>query len=148
MHAHTNINHRQIILWESIHIICMLSLFIYIFRRLYFSFCCSIHNWTTRNYRTYCNDSKNQRHGQKGRNASHRTVIARRLTKDEDRCPFSISVFQDENSYFIKSRLGSVSHQFHPRRDQLSPPHSNLPTWRWWYSASSWLKLSPEAKVR
>jgi hypothetical protein len=33
---------------------------------------------------TYSSDRKNQRHGQKGRNASHRTTIQRRLTKDED----------------------------------------------------------------
>jgi hypothetical protein len=71
---------------------------------------------------TYSNDRKNQRHGQSGRNASHRTVSDRRLTKDEDACPFSISVFQDKDGFYIKSKLGSVTHQFHPRRDHLRSP--------------------------
>jgi hypothetical protein len=75
---------------------------------------------------TYCNDRKNQRNGQKGRNASHRTAIDRRLTKDDDRCPFRFSVFQDNTGYFIKSKLGTKCHQFHPRRDHLRTSTSLL----------------------
>jgi hypothetical protein len=68
---------------------------------------------------TYCNNRKNQRHGQTGRNASHRTGAECRLTSDEGRCPFSLAVFQDESGYYMKSKKGSVLHQFHSRRDHL-----------------------------
>jgi hypothetical protein len=50
---------------------------------------------------TFTNDKRNKRHGQKGRNVSHRTSIHRRLTKDDDRCPFSLSVFPDEGGYYM-----------------------------------------------
>jgi hypothetical protein len=75
---------------------------------------------------TYCNDRKNQRHGQKERNASHRTSIDRRLCKDGGHFSFSLSIFQDENGYYIKSALGSVIHQFHPPRDHLRASTSLL----------------------
>jgi hypothetical protein len=52
---------------------------------------------------TYYNDCKNQHHGQKGRNASHQTDIKRRLSKLMDICPFSLSIFQDDTGYYMKS---------------------------------------------
>ena len=75
---------------------------------------------------TYSNDRKNQRHGQKGRNASHRTGADRRLTKDEGRCTFSLAVHQDEDGYYMKAQNGSVMHQFHSRRDHLRSSTSLL----------------------
>ena len=78
--------------------------------------------WNT----TYINDQKNQRHGQKGRNASRRTAIERRLTKDEDHCGFSLAVYQDATGYYMKSTNCTGSHQFHPRRDQLRSSTSLL----------------------
>jgi hypothetical protein len=75
---------------------------------------------------TYCNDRKNNRPGKKGRNASHRTTIDRRVSKDEECCTFSFPVFQDASGYFMKSHLGCVSHQYHPRRDYLRNPTSLL----------------------
>ena len=62
---------------------------------------------------TYSNDRTNQRHRQKGRNASHRTGADRRLTKDEGHCTFSLAVHQDEDGYYMKAQNRSVIHQFH-----------------------------------
>jgi hypothetical protein len=45
---------------------------------------------------TYCNDHKNQQHGLKGRNASDRSGLDCRLSKDEGHCSFSLALFQDE----------------------------------------------------
>jgi hypothetical protein len=57
--------------------------------------------WNT----TFCNDRKNQRRGQKGRNASHRTTINCCISTDEqDSCTFSLSVFYDDRGYFMKSK--------------------------------------------
>jgi hypothetical protein len=75
---------------------------------------------------TYCNDRKNQRHGQKGFNGSHKTVISRRLTNTHEKCPFHFSVFMDAKGYYIKSKLGCVSHQSHHRRDHLRTSTSLL----------------------
>ena len=41
------------------------------------------------------NDKKNRRPGQKGRNASRRTDTVLRLGKEDDRCGFSLSVYQN-----------------------------------------------------
>jgi hypothetical protein len=68
---------------------------------------------------TYSNNRRNQRHGQTGRNASHRTTIDRRFNKGEASCPFHLSIFRDGSGYFIKSKLGSACHEFHPCRDHL-----------------------------
>ena len=79
----------------------------------------SIINRTDYRHSTYRNDRKNQRHGQKGRNASHRTSIERRLTKNDDCCPFSLAVFQDKSGYYMSSTNCKPLHQYHPRRDSL-----------------------------
>ncbi len=63
---------------------------------------------------TYTNDRKNQRHGQKGRNGSHRTSIDRRLTKNEDHCSFSLAVYQDTSGYYMKTTNCNGLHQYHP----------------------------------
>jgi hypothetical protein len=68
---------------------------------------------------TYCNDRKNNRHGRKGTNGSHRTDIERCMSKVAARCSFSLAVFHDAKGYFIKSSSGSVLHEFHARRDHL-----------------------------
>ena len=75
---------------------------------------------------TYSNDRKNQRHGQEGRNASHRTASERRLTKTEDRCSFTLAVYRDDQGYYLNSLRSHGSHQFHPRRDHLRHPTSLL----------------------
>jgi hypothetical protein len=75
---------------------------------------------------TFCNDQKNQRRGQKGRNASHRTTINCRISTDKDRCTFSLSVFYDDRGYFIKPKIGSVYHKYHARRDHVRSPSSLL----------------------
>ena len=75
---------------------------------------------------TYSNDRKNQRHGQKGRNASHRTASERRLTKHDDRCCFSLAVYKGDTSYYMKSSNATGLHQFHPRRDHLRTSTSLL----------------------
>jgi hypothetical protein len=76
--------------------------------------------------KTYCNDCKNQRHGQKGMNGSHKTGIDRHLSRDHARCPFGFSLFKDAKGYFIKSHLGSVSHKFHHCCDHLRTSTSLL----------------------
>jgi hypothetical protein len=68
---------------------------------------------------TYSNDRKNQRHGQKGRNASHRTSSDCHITKSNHRCPFSLAVYQDDSGYFMKSTNCTGVHQFHPHRDHI-----------------------------
>jgi hypothetical protein len=68
---------------------------------------------------SYSNDRRNQRPGQKGRNASHRTSIDRRLNKSEGACSFSLAVFQDDTGYYIKTKNSFGSHQYHARRDHL-----------------------------
>ncbi len=68
---------------------------------------------------TFSNNRKNARPGQAGRNASHRTSIDRRFTKNDDSCPFNLSIFKDGDGYFIKSKLGNPCHEYHPRRDHL-----------------------------
>ena len=68
---------------------------------------------------TYANDRRNQRSGQKGRNASHRTSIDRRLTKSADACSFSLAVFQDDTGYYLKAKNSFGSHEYHARRDHL-----------------------------
>jgi hypothetical protein len=68
---------------------------------------------------TYANDRKNQRHGQAGRHASHRTAIDRRLHKTEDACSFSLAVFQDETGFFLKTKNCFGTHEYHARRDHL-----------------------------
>jgi hypothetical protein len=75
---------------------------------------------------TYCNDRKNNRRGQKGRNASHRTTINRRVSTEEERCTFSLSVFHDERGYYIKPKLGSIFHKYHARRDHVRSSSSLL----------------------
>jgi hypothetical protein len=52
--------------------------------------------------------------------------IERRLTKDEDRCPFSLAVYQDATGYYMKSTNCTGPHQFHPRQDQLHASTSLL----------------------
>jgi hypothetical protein len=72
---------------------------------------------------TFCGDRKNQRHGQKGTNGSHRTTFSSRTSKADDGCPFRLAVFLDHNGYYIKaSRWSTVLHQFHARRDHLRIP--------------------------
>jgi hypothetical protein len=75
---------------------------------------------------TYTNDRKNQRHGQKGRNASHRTSIDRRVTKNEDHCSFSLAVYQDTSGYYLKTLNCTGFHQYHARRDFIRLPSSLL----------------------
>jgi hypothetical protein len=52
--------------------------------------------------------------------------IERRLTKDEDRCPFSLAVYQDATGYYMKSTNCTGPHQFHLRQDQLHASTSLL----------------------
>jgi hypothetical protein len=68
----------------------------------------------------------NQRHSQEGRNASHQTCIEHHLSKDTDRCPFSLSVFQDDTRYFMKTTASSGIHQYHPCHDFLHASASYL----------------------
>jgi hypothetical protein len=75
---------------------------------------------------TYSSDRKNQRHGQKGRNAPHRSASEGPLTKDEDHCPFSLAVYQDATGYYMKSTNCTGSHKCHPQWDQLGTPASLL----------------------
>jgi hypothetical protein len=75
---------------------------------------------------TYSNDRKNNRHGQKGKNSSHKTSIDRRLNKGEARCMFTLAVFKDENGFYLKTKNCTAFHQFHARRDHLRTPVSLL----------------------
>ena len=62
---------------------------------------------------THTNDCKNQRHGQKCRNGSHRTSIDWRLTKKEDCCSFSLAVYQGTSGYFLETTNCTGLHQYH-----------------------------------
>ena len=75
---------------------------------------------------TFSNDRKNQRRGQAGKNAAHRSSSSRRLTKHEDHCSFSLSIFQDESGYYMQSTNSKPFHQYHPRRDKLRILSSHL----------------------
>ncbi len=68
---------------------------------------------------TFTNDRKNQRHGIKGINGSHRTTLDRRTSKGDERCPFSCSIFLDSDGYYLKTATNSFLHQFHARRDHI-----------------------------
>jgi hypothetical protein len=75
---------------------------------------------------TFSNNRKNQRRGQAGKNAAHRSSSSRRLTKHKDHCSFSLSVFQDESGYYMQSTNSKPFHQYHPRRDKLRILSSHL----------------------
>jgi hypothetical protein len=75
---------------------------------------------------SYTNNRKNQRHGHKGRTSSHQTGIDQRNFKEEDKCPFILSVFMDATGYFMKSTAGCVLHQFHARHDHLRVSTTHL----------------------
>ena len=71
------------------------------------------------------NDKKNRRHGKKGRASSHRTDTVFRLSRNENRCSFSISVFHNNFGYYIKPKPGNGNHEYHDVRPDLRMP-SNL----------------------
>ena len=73
------------------------------------------------------NDKKNQRTGQKGRNASHRTDTVLRMHKEDGRCGFSISVYENSYGYYIKPKPGNFFHQYHAARTNLRMPSRLLP---------------------
>jgi hypothetical protein len=75
---------------------------------------------------TYCNDYKNQCHGQKGRNASHQTDIEHCLSTDMDICPFSLYVFQDNTGCFLKMTASGGIHPYHPHHYFLRVSTSHL----------------------
>jgi hypothetical protein len=75
---------------------------------------------------TYSNDCQNQRHGQQGQNGSHQTGISRCLSKDTNRCPFSLNVFQDNSGYFLTTNGSCGFHMFYLRRDHLRHSRSHL----------------------
>ena len=77
---------------------------------------------------TFTNDRKNQRHGIKGINGSHRTTLDRRTSKSDERCPFSCSIFLDSDGYYLKTATNSFVHQFHARRDHLRTSTALLDT--------------------
>jgi hypothetical protein len=68
---------------------------------------------------TFTDDRKNQPHGIKGINGSHRTTLDRCTSKGDERCPFSYSIFLDSAGYYLKTAANFFLYQFHARRDHI-----------------------------
>jgi hypothetical protein len=68
---------------------------------------------------TFTNDSKNQRHGIKGTYGSHRTTLYCRASKEDEACPFTLSIFLDPAGYYLKTFSNTFLHRFHARRDHI-----------------------------
>jgi hypothetical protein len=75
---------------------------------------------------TFTKDRKNQRHGIKGINGSHRTTLDRRASKGDEACPFTLSIFLDSAGYYLKTSINTFLHQFHDRRDHIHTPTTLL----------------------
>jgi hypothetical protein len=43
-----------------------------------------------------------------------------------DRCPFSLSIFQNDTGYYMKSTAAGEIHEFHPHHDFLCASTSHL----------------------
>lgn len=66
---------------------------------------------------TLHNDRQNDRTKTKGKKMSHRTSTARRLSKNDPKCPFSLSLYVDQVGFFMKGGVGNPNHQFHSRAE-------------------------------
>ena len=66
---------------------------------------------------TLHNDRQNNRKKESsGKNSDPkklRTDTKRRLTKDEEMCPFRLPIYKDEEGFFMKCGKGNPDHQFH-----------------------------------
>ena len=87
-----------------------------------------VYSWMLHNYRneTYCNNHKNQQHGQNGRNTYHRTGIKYPISINKDQCTFSLAFYQDDSIYYTKTTNSVGSCQFHHLHDYLCTSTSLL----------------------
>ena len=94
--------------------------------------CCSCHRLTQSNkmnaftdYRadTYSNNCKNNR---KGAVVKHSRIRrSAQLSKNKDMlCPFYLTIYEDENGFYVKSKSCNPYHENHPKRNHLCTPKS------------------------
>ena len=74
---------------------------------------------------SYVNNRRNNRNGATGANGIKRTDTALSRTKD-NLCSFYLSLFQDENGFYVKSKNCNVFHRNHAKRNHIRQSSKNI----------------------